>query len=337
VTLTPPAVHSLLQGLTLPFCATPWGATYGQEYSTPDPLVALSRYAGEIAWLTRVEDVFDPLTGASSDALFSTHGYHTLGDGGGADHGVGDWVLFPAGLANPGSMTESVVNGGTVALGALPSYGSIQVANADGRFDHLRRCRFRRRRFQQWAGPAQWCGPSMSQFAMLRSGVVEDATFDATTITISTRDASGEFSADVNPDGYLGMGTAVRLVDGDDHVLLTDALGTFDPDTPHFRVMVQAEQLLASVLLNYDWTPSSPNGWELRCLPDGAVLWVQGAWARWLVTGPGMVVVGAPVRVSWGGGDEGVKILVNGVLEALDPAPYVRSAASGDLLVGGRP
>jgi hypothetical protein len=177
----------------------------------------------------------------------------------------------------------------------------------------------------------------MSQFAMLRSGVVEDATFDATTITISTRDASGEFSADVNPDGYLGMGTAVRLVDGDDHVLLTDALGTFDPDTPHFRVMVQAEQLLASVLLNYDWTPSSPNGWELRCLPDGAVLWVQGAWARWLVTGPGMVVVGAPVRVSWGGGDEGVKILVNGVLEALDPAPYVRSAASGDLLVGGRP
>lgn len=320
------ATAAQLDLLSLPHTGTPWGAVWQGDQSSVDPMVALRAYAGELAWLLRVKDVYDPLTGLTVDVLVSTHGYHTGGDGAGAIEGLDDWEHFPPGLINPGSMSSSVLSGGTVAPGALPTYGSLVIGNADRRFDAMKRYRMRRREFQVWVGPAAWMGPTFTEFAEDRSGVIEDVSWGVEQITLSTRGPDAAFRREVNENRYLGFGPCAELTASGDYVSL-DA-GSYNPTSVHWRVMVRAPSpLVNGVLISYGgWTESVREGLEVRITPDGGVLWVIDDYDLLLVTPGGLITPGGRHRVSLEGGAGGTAIYVDGVLAASNSAAYVRSA-----------
>lgn len=307
-----------------PWASEPWGsAGEGEDFSLPDPLVALRSSAAELAWLVRIAAV-DPDTEEEVPVYLSSHGYHTAAGGDGSSFGVPDFQHFDQGLESPASTSVSIISGGSIVPGSTPTHGALTVSNPDGRFNSLRRLRFRRREFRQWVGEARWMGPRFAEFTEFSRGSVEDVTWDRDTITFSLRDPKLQFSKDLNPEAYLGFGTAIRCRTAGDGVAI-DASSILHPLQVHFRIVFKAPSLSNMVLLNYGWEETNQIGWELRATADGGILWVQDAYDPFLTTASGLWSADKVHRASWEGGPAGVKIYLDGVERASLSTAYTRS------------
>jgi hypothetical protein len=332
------ALAAALDGLHAPWGSVPWGSVEGGDLSVADPAVALRSWDGELAWLLRIQ-AWDPATGSDSPVYVSSHGYHTGGDGASLAEGIPVFQHFPPGLMNPGSSRLTLVSGGTIRLGATPTHGTIQIANADGAFDAMLGLRLRERPYDLWVGRAEWMGPSFAEFARHRRGLIADATWDYDSITLTVLDPRQRFEQLLNPDVYLGFGVAVRVRAAGDGVQVAADV-KLHPAALHVRVMFEVEALANMVLLNYGWEETNRVGWELRLMADGSLLWVQDDWAPYVLSPTGIVTAKAPHRASVGGGSGGVILYLDGDEVARDAAPYVASTlvtpSTQDFWIGKR-
>lgn len=274
--------------------------------STPNPLSELiTDQRAEFAYVLAA-DVLDRQTawegdyaGAEETVYLSSHGYASLGDGGGAAEGVPDHKLFPAVLESAYSFKVNLIAGGAWQASALPGFGTIAISNPDNRYEYLLRKNWERRRITVWVGRRQWIGPSFSTFGRIFRATVDRVEADLRTITVTVRDMRDVMEVDANPTAYLGFGSAVRLSSAGHKVTvafgaaMNQVYGTGVLMAP--EIIFQAEAPLRAGVL-YD----RAGVFQIRLYADGAVgaqVSISGAWEH-MTSAPNLVAAGEVHRVT---------------------------------------
>jgi hypothetical protein len=307
---------------TQPVGLVPTGSIYTVDHSIADPLDALLRHDGEVAYMmcARVWDFDD---GQEVDVYASTHGFATAGDGASLGDGIPDHTLFPQGLIPPNS-SLTLFQGGRLANSALPAFGVLSFANGDGEFDEFRRrYGWRRRRIDIWATPVSWTGPGWAELALIQVLYGEEVTWDATAVEVSIRDPKERFKEDINPERFLGFGTAIRLQASGDGVRITGSPDfQLSASALSLGIMFQVEAPQNAVLVNYGWTPAAPAGWELRLGADDSLMFINLDHAPLVLTASDVVPAGAPHRATVEADSTGIRLYVDGQLEASSTVPF---------------
>lgn len=317
-------------------CTVPHGAAFFEDFSAPDAMIAIMDHPGELAYLV-IADAYDPVSCTEKTVLLSSHGYATGADGSGSPYGIGDHELFATAIKTPINSKTTLMQGGRLGNSAVPTFGALELANADGRINEILGYRFGRRRIRQLVGPAQWIGPSLDEFATVFDGVAGDLSRDAADATIAIRDGKAKLLKTLNERSYLGMGTAVRLKTAGDCVAI-EGSASYSVAAMTVEIMIEVQTLGNFVLVNYGWEEGDSTGWELRLLADGAVLFVAGDYNPYLVSEPGEVTAREPHRLSVVARATGIMLYVNGAVVASSTAAFTNPALSAavPLLIGAR-
>lgn len=309
-----------------------------EDVSEPNPLTGLlSDPRAQLAFMMRASP-FDPALGEERDVLLSSHGYAALDDGGGETEGVADHAHFPMALVSAYSVKVNLLSGGTWQASAVPGYGSIVVANPDGRHEDLLLLDWEGRGVTVWVGRRQWIGPSFSDLGRVFQGVVDSLSWDSSRININIRDLRAMFDQDANPEAYLGFGVAVRLRAVGDRVVIPYGAWMRPTDVDAnpvlaWEMMLEPAEIRDAVLA----TQGGSAGAAARLHYDGSLGLYDRDETNWIRTAAGLVAAGVPVRVGFYGDTEGLRIRVNGRTVASNVLPYAGPVVVGDLTIGGPP
>lgn len=309
-----------------------------EDVSRANPLTALlSDPRAELAFMVRAQPYdSSPLAPRVREVYLSSHGYASLDDGGGASEGVPDHAPFPAALVSAFNVKVNLLSGGSWTPSAVPGYGAVIIANPDGAFDDLLRLNWELRPITAWLGRRQWIGPSFSKVGRVFSGTSESISWSTTQISVSIRDLRELFTQDVNPEAYLGFGTAVRFRADADRVTIPYGTWTRPVDVDAnpilaVEVMVQPAALTDSVLCGQ----GGSDGWVARLHADGSVGLYDRDLTNFVRTDAGVVRVHEPSRLGFYGDASGLKIRVDGRTVASNAVPYAGPVVVADVVLGG--
>jgi hypothetical protein len=307
-----------------------------EDVSVANPLAELlSDPRVELAFMLRGQ-FYDTDLGAERDVCVSSHGYATLDDGGSAAEGIPDHTPFPNALVSAFNVKVDLISSGAWISSAVPGYGAAILANPNGEFDYVQKLNCEMRSVMVWIGRRQWIGPSFRKLGKVFTGTVETVTWNTSQISFNIRDLTELFNQDVNPEAYLGFGTAVRFRADADRVTIPYGTWTRPVDVdgnPILSVefMVAVRTIRDSVLC----TQGGSAGWVARLHVDGSVGLYDRDLTNWVRTDPGLVAVDVPTRLGFYGDPEGLKIRVNGKTVASNAVPYAGPVVVADVLLGG--
>lgn len=312
------------------------GILDSDDVSEPNPLTdLLSDPKAKLAFMVRAQP-WDPDAGAIRDVFVSSDGYATIDDGAGLALGIADHTPFPGSLASAYSVKVNLISGGSWAASAVPGFGSIVIANPDGQHDDLTKLNWEMREVTAWVGRRQWIGPSFRTLGRVFHGMTDGCTWNTSQITLPVRDMRQSFDVDINPDAYLGFGTAVRMKVTGDVVTIPYGAWTRPLDVDSnpvvaVEVMVQAPVAQDSIIA----TQGGLGGWACWLFADGAVgLYDRGS-THWIRSAGGKVLVGRPTRLGYYASAEGLAIRVDGVVVVQDAIPYGGPPITDDIIIGG--
>lgn len=306
-----------------------------EDTTHANPLVPLlSDPRAQLAYLMRAV-VYDPESDADVSVHLSGHGYFCYGNGDGASEGLSDFQEFRLGLSVPYSMKLNLLQGGKWQASALPGFGTIVVPNPSGEHDAILAYSWELAPIVVWMGPLAWRGPSFRRFGRIFKGTVESITWSFNEIAVNIRDLRELFADDVNPAAYLGFGTAVRLRDGGDSVLV--------PHDAALHPEVDGQPIIAAEIVvkprapmqrGIIFTKGGDAGVVARMFSDGSVGLFDRGTTNYVLAPAGTLAPGRTTRLTFLGDANGIRIKADGKTVASGSTPYGAGLNTDDLIIG---